>query len=156
VVLEPLRDLVERGSILGLKDIGSARTWARRRWLHRLRGRTRGFWLPIWGRELDLQVPGFIGDDFLIVVPLLDLADWVGRHVLIDLSGTPLFREITSAVFDPNGHRLEIAPLDRDVPVGTKAHLMTLVRLDTDRIEIEHRPAGMEVSLTVLETPDEI
>lgn len=155
LVLEPLRDLVERGSVLGLKDIGSARTWSRRRWLHRLRGRARGFWLPTWGRELELQAPGVIGDDFLIVAPLLDLADWIGRHVLIDLPGTPVFREITSAVFDPNGHRLGIAPLDRNVPVETNGHLMTLVRLDTDRLEVEHRPSGTEVSLTVLETPDE-
>ena len=32
---------------------------------------------------------------------------------------------------------------------------MTLVRPDTDRIELEHRTAGTEVNLTVLEVPDE-
>lgn len=155
VVLEPLRNLVERGSVLGLKDIGPARTWARRRWLHRLRGRTRAFWLPTWGRELDLQLAAVAGDDALIVAPVFDLSDWVGRHVLIDLPGAPLFREITSAIYDPLGYQLGIAPLDRDVPMATRGHLMTLVRPDTDRIELEHRTAGTEVNLTVVEVPDE-
>ena len=36
-----------------------------------------------------------------------------------------------------------------------RPHLMTLVRPDTDRIELEHRTAGTEVNLTVLEVPDE-
>jgi uncharacterized protein YegL len=156
MVLEPLRDLVERGSVLGLKDIGPARTWARRRWLHRLRGRARSFWLPTWGRELNLQALGVAGDDFLIVAPDLDLADWTRRHVLLDLPGAPLFREIISASFDALGHRLEIAPLDRDVPISTKGHFITMVRLDTDRIELEHRMTGTELNLTTLEVPDEV
>ena len=156
MVLEPLRDLVERGSVLGLKDNGPAACWSRRRWLHRLRGRARAFWLPSWGRELVLQAAGVSGDDILIVAPTLDLSGWIGRHILIDLPGGGMFREVTSAIYDPLGHQLEIAPLDRDVPVGTVGHLMTQVRLDTDRIELEHRIAGTEASLTVLEVPDEV
>ena len=156
VVLEPLRDLVERGAILGLKDTGLAECWSRRRWLHRLRGRARSFWLPTWGRELNLQTAGVAGDDYLIVAPNLDLADWAGRHVLLDLPGAPLFREIVSASFDVLGHRLEITPLDRDVPISTKGHLMTIVRLDTDRVEFEHRVTGSELNLTTLEIPSEI
>lgn len=154
VVFEPLRDLVQRGSVLTLKDIGLATSWSRRRWLHRLRGRTRSFWLPTWGREIALQQEGGAGDEFLIVAPGLDPVDWIGRHVLLDLPGAPLFREITGAAADPLDLRLGIAPLDRDVPITTLGHLMTLVRLDTDRIELEHRPGGTEVNLTVLETPD--
>ena len=156
VVLEPLRELVERGATLGLKDTGLAECWSRRRWLHRLRGRARSFWLPTWGRELNLQASVVAGDDFLIVAPDLDLADWIGRHVLLDLDGTPLFREITGATFDPLGLRLGIASLDRYVPITTYGHLLTLVRLDADRIEFEHRSAGTEVSLATLETPDPI
>lgn len=156
VVLEPLRDLVERGAVMALKDMGLARGWSRRRWLHRLRGRTRAFWLPSWGRELVLREAGVPGDVALVVAPALAPADWIGRHLLLDLPGRPLFREIISASFDPLGLRLGIAPLDRPVPLATSGHLMTLARLDTDRIEFEHRPAGTEVNLTLLEVPDEI
>ncbi|MEX0368803.1 MAG: hypothetical protein AB3N22_22305 [Ruegeria sp.] len=154
VVFEPLRNLVQRGTILALKDISLMRVWSRRRWLHRLRGRARAFWLPTWGREIALQQEGTPGDDALFVAPGIDPAHWIGRHVLFDLDGAPLFREITSAAYDPLGLRLGIAPLDRAVPITTPGHLMTLVRLDTDRVELEHRPAGTEVGLTVLETTD--
>lgn len=156
VVFEPLRTLVQRGTIMTLKDNGLPRTWSRRRWLHHLRGRTRAFWLPSWGREIALQQEGAPSDDALFVAPGLDPADWIGRHVLFDLEGAPLIREITSAAYDPLGLRLGIDRLDRAVPITTYGHLMTLVRLDTDRIELEHRPAGTEVSLTTLEAADPI
>jgi hypothetical protein len=156
VVFEPLRDLVAHGSVLTLKDIGLTRTWSRRRWLHRLRGRTRAFWLPTWGWEIALEQEGTPGDDGLFVAPGIAPSDWIGRHLLLDLDGTPLLREITSAAYDPLGLRLGIAPLDRAVPITTRGHLMTLVRLDTDRIELEHRPSGTEVSLTALEAADPI
>ena len=155
VVFEPLRDLIARGSILTLKDMGQDATWSRRRWLHRLRGRARAFWLPTWGRELVLQQVGTAGDAFVIVAAGLDPADWIGQQVLLDLPGAPLFREITGANFDPLGLRLTIDLLDRDVPITTRGHLMTLMRLDTDRIELEHRPGGTEISLTTIEVPDE-
>lgn len=154
VIFEPLRDLVEHGSVLTLKDFGPEDSWSRRRWLYHLRGRARAFWLPSWGRELVLQQEALAGDDLLIVAPRLEPSDWIGRHVLLDLPGQPVFRVITSASLDPLGLRLGIDPLDRDVPIATPGHLMTLVRLDTDRIEIEHRPAGTELSFPVLETPD--
>lgn len=156
VVFEPLRDLITRGSVLTLKDMGRNATWSRRRWLHRLRGRARAFWLPTWGREIVLQQEGTSGDDVLLVAAGLDPADWIGRHMMLDLPGAPLFREITGASFDPLGLRLIIDPLDRDVPITTIGHLMTLVRLDTDRVELEQRPGGTEISLTTLEVPDVI
>ncbi|MCG6560753.1 VWA domain-containing protein [Ruegeria sp. 1NDH52C] len=154
VIFEPLRDLVEHGSVLTLKDVGPEDSWSRRRWLYHLRGRARAFWLPSWGRELVLQQEALAGDDVLIVAPRLEPSDWIGRPVLLDLPGQPIFREITGTSLDPLGLRLGIDPLDRHVPITTPGHLLTLVRLDTDRVEIEHRPAGTEVSLTVLDIPD--
>ena len=97
-----------------------------------------------------LQQEGAPSDDALFVAPGINPADWIGRHVLFDLDGTPLFREITSAAYDPLGLRLGIDRLDRAVPITTPGHLMTLVRLDTDRVELEHSPAGTEVSLATL------
>ena len=76
VVFEPLRDLVQRGSVVTLKDIGLERTWSHRRWLHRLRGRAGAFWRPSWGREIVLVQDGVPGDDALFVAPRLDPADF--------------------------------------------------------------------------------
>jgi uncharacterized protein YegL len=155
LTLEPLRDLAERGSVLTLKTTGLANHWARRRWLHGLRGRARAFWLPTWEREFDVLAPGLVGDAFLIVAASTDPANLIGQHLMIDLPGGPVLRQITSALYDPFGLRLLIAPLDRAVPVGTPCHLLILVRPDTDRIEWHHGAAGSEMSLTVIETPDE-
>lgn len=156
LTLEPLRDLAERGAVLTLKTIGTERGWARRRWLHGLRGRARSFWLPTWGRELELLASGLVGDEFLIVAANTDPADLTGQHLMIDLPGGAVLRQITLALYDPFGLRLLIAPLDRDVPQQTPCHRVILVRADTDRIEWHHGPAGSEISLTVLETPDEV
>ena len=91
------------GSVLTLKDVGPTKCWSRRRWLHRLRGRARAFWLPSWGREIALQQEGTPGDDVLIVASDLDPVDLIGWHVLLDLPGAPIFRQIASAAYDPLG-----------------------------------------------------
>ena len=56
VVIEPLRDVFERGETITLKAQGACREDGLRRWLWSLRGRQASFWLPTWGRELQLQV----------------------------------------------------------------------------------------------------
>ncbi len=156
VAFEPLRDLVARGSMITLKDRRPAAAWTRRRWLHRLRGRTGAFWLPSWGRELTLLAPAAPGDTELLVAAGLDPAEWLGRSVLFDLPDGPLIRSITAAIYDALGLRLTVGALDRALPVTTPGHLLTLSRLDTDRIEIDHRPGGAELSLATLEAPDPV
>jgi von Willebrand factor type A domain len=153
VVIEPTRSYLQRRSTITFSDYGAANQWSRRRWLHSLRGRQRSFWLPTWGRELVLQVDIASDDDFLIAAPDLDLSTWINRHIMIDLPTGGMFRQITTASFDALGHRLAITPPSVDIPVNTPVHVLTKMRMDTDRIELEHNATRTAVSATVIEVP---
>lgn len=153
VVIEPTRAYLQRRSTITFSDYGAARRWSRRRWLHSLRGRQRSFWLPTWGRELVLQADIEASDDFLIADPTFDLPTWINRHIMIDLPTGGIFRQITAASFDALGHRLTITAPGVDVPIGTPVHVLTKMRLDTDRIELEHSATRTGMSATMIEVP---
>lgn len=152
IVIEPVLTHVQRRSTITLVDRGTAR-WARRRWLHALRGRQRAFWLPTWGRELVLQTPVTSSTTSVIVASTADPGVWIGRHVMFEVASGPVFREITDAVYDALGIRLTIAAPSKSIPVTTPVHLLTKVRLDTDRIEIEHFGSRSEFAAVLIETP---
>jgi hypothetical protein len=155
VVIEPLRDVFERGETLTLKAQGPAKRWALRRWLWSLRGRQASFWLPTWGYELQLQAAMISGSAQIRVAPVAELAAYVGRKILLDMPGGPRFRTITAAVAEDANHRLTISSnLGEPVPVGTKVHFLTLVRSDSDRVEIQHGAVASEVTLPVVEVQD--
>lgn len=152
IVVEPVLTHVQRRSTITLVDRGTAR-WARRRWLHALRGRQHAFWLPTWGRELVLQTPVTSSATSVIVASTADPGVWIGRHVMFDVASGPVFREIADAAYDALGIRLSIAAPGKSIPVTTPVHLLTKVRLDTDRIEIEHFGNRSEFAASLIETP---
>ena len=155
VVIEPLRDIFERSETITLKAQGPVERWAVRRWLWSLRGRQASFWLPTWGRELQLQVAMTSGAAQMRVAPVAALAAYVGRKILLEMPGGPRFRTITAAVAEGANHRLTISSnLGEPVTVGTKVHFMTLVRSDADRVEIEHGAVASDVTLPVVEVPE--
>lgn len=152
IVIEPVLTHVQRRSTIALVDRGTAR-WTRRRWLHRLRGRQRAFWLPTWGRELTLQAPVTSSATSVVVAATTEPGVWIGRHVMFEIASGPVFREITNAVYDALGIRLSIAAPGKSIPITTPIHLLTKVRLDTDRIEIEHFGNRSEFAASLIETP---
>ncbi|WP_296427195.1 hypothetical protein [Yoonia sp.] len=152
IVIEPVLTHVQRRSTITLVDRGSAR-WTRRRWLHGLRGRQRAFWLPTWGRELVQQAPVSSSATSVVVAATADPGVWIGRHVMFDLASGPVFFEITNAVYDALGIRLTIAAPGKSIPVTTPIHLLTKVRLDTDRIELEHFGNRSEFAASLIEIP---
>ena len=154
VVIEPLRDVFERGETITLKAQGASERQALRRWLWSLRGRQASFWLPTWGRELQLQAAMTSGSAQMRVAPVADLTAYAGRKVLLEMPGGARFRTITAAVAEGASHRLTISSnLGEPVVIGTKVHFMTHVRSDADRLEIEHGAIASEVTLPVLEVP---
>jgi hypothetical protein len=151
IVIEPVLTHVQRRSTITLVDRGTAR-WSRRRWLHALRGRQHAFWLPTWGWELVLQAPVTSSATSVVVAATGDPGVWIGRHVMFEVASGPVFREITDAVYDALGVRLTIAAPGKSIPVTTPVHLLTKVRLDTDRIEIEHFGNRSEFAASLIET----
>lgn len=155
VVVEPLRDLFERGEAFTLKAQGAAERWALRRWLWSLRGRQASFWLPTWGRELQLRTAMTSGSTLMRVVPVAELAAYVGRAILLEMPSGLRFRTITAAVADGADHRLTLSSsLGEPVAIGIKVHFLTLMRSDADRIEIQHGAVASEVTLPVVEVPE--
>ncbi|WP_137703255.1 hypothetical protein [Marimonas lutisalis] len=152
IVIEPVLTHVQRRSTITLVDRGTAR-WSRRRWLHTMRGRQRAFWLPTWGRELVLQAPVTSSATSVIVAATAEPGVWIGRHVMFDITSGPVFREITNAIYDALGIRLTIAAPGKSIPSTTPIHLLTRVRLDTDRIELEHFADRTEFAASLIETP---
>ena len=154
VVVEPMRDTFERGEAITLKGQGAAARHALRRWLWSLRGRQSSFWLPTWGHELQLRAAMTAGSVQMRVAPVAPLTSYVGRRIMLEMSGTLRFRSITAAVEDGLDHRLTLSSnLGEPVPLGTKAHFLTAMRADTDRMEIQHDAVASEVTLPVVEVP---
>jgi hypothetical protein len=155
VVVEPLRDLFERGEAITLKAQGAAERWALRRWLWSLRGRQTSFWLPTWGRELQLRAAMTSGSTLMRVVPIAELADYVGRAILLEMPSGFRFRTITAAVADGADHRLTLSSsLGEPVAISTKVHFLTLVRSDADRVEIRHGAVASKVTLPIVEVAE--
>lgn len=152
ITIEPMLTHVQRRSTITLVDRGAAR-WTRRRWLHGLRGRQRAFWLPTWGRELVLQAPVTSSATSVVVAANADPGVWIGRHVMFEIASGPVFREITNAVYDALGVRLTVAAPGKSIPITVPIHLLTKVRLDTDRIELEHFADRTEFAASLIEIP---
>lgn len=152
VVIEPTRDVFARGEAITLKAYGPAARWAQRRWLVSLRGRQASFWLPTWGRELQLRSPMTSGSVLMRVAPITVLESYVGRRIMLEMPGALRFRTITAAIEDGADDRLTISSnLGEPVPLGTKVHFLTAVRSDADRAEVQHRAVASEVTLPVVE-----
>jgi len=152
VIIEPLRDLFERSEAITLKAQGPSARWALRRWLWALRGRQASFWLPSWGHELQLRAAMTSGSTLMPVAPVAPLAAYVGRRIMIEMPGALRFRTITAAVEEDLDHRLTLSSsLGEPVAMGTRAHFLTAVRSDADRVEIKHAALASEVTLPVVE-----
>jgi len=155
VLVEPMRDVFERGEALTLKARGPAARHDLRRWLWSLRGRQASFWLPSWGHELQLRGAMTQGSVLMRVSPVAPLATYVDRRILFEMPGALRFRTITDAVEDGADHQLMLSSnLGEPVPLGTKVHFLTAVRADADRVEIRHRAVESEVTLPVVEVPE--
>jgi hypothetical protein len=154
VVVEPIRELFERRDTITLKAQDAANRWALRRWLWSLRGRQASFWLPSWGHELQLRAPMSAGATLMRVAPIGPIAQLIGRRIALEVSDTLRFRTITAAIEDGLEHRLSLSSSPgTPMPLGSKGHILTLVRADTDRVEISHGVGTSEVSLPVIEVP---
>ena len=154
VVVEPLRDAFELGETITLKAQGPITRYALRRWLWSLRGRQVSFWLPKWGRELQLRAAMTSGSTLMRVAPVASLQAYVGRAILLEMPTALRFRTITAAIAEGADHRLTLSSnLGEPVPLATRVHFLTAMRADADRVEIQHGSVASEVTLPLIEVP---
>lgn len=154
VVVEPMRDVFERSETITLKAKGPTTRQLLRRWLWSLRGRQASFWLPTWGRELQLRAAMTSGSVLMRVAPVASLPAYVGRAIILEMPSALRFRTITTAIAEGADHRLTLSSnLGDPVPLTTKVHFLTAMRADADRVEIQHGSVASEVTLPVLEVP---
>ena len=154
VVVEPLRDAFELGETITLKAQGPITRYALRRWLWSLRGRQVSFWLPKWGRELQLRAAMTSGSTLMRVAPVASLPAYVGRAILLEMPTALRFRTITAAIAEGADHRLTLSSnLGEPVPLATRVHFLTAMRADADRVEIQHGSVASEVTLPLIEVP---
>ena len=152
VAVEPVRDRFERLETITRRAQGAAERHSLRSWLWSLRGRQGTFWMPTWGRELQLRSAVTGGSVLMTVAPVAPLAGYPGRSIAIEQPTGLRFRSLIAAVQLGADHRLTISSnLGEPISAATGIHFMPLVRLDADRVEIQHRPTSCEVSLPVVE-----
>jgi hypothetical protein len=138
--LESIEQYKRRRSSLALYDVSYADRWARRKWLHRIRGRDRPFWLPTWKNDLRVTTQAGAGASTLVVAKTTTLAsDLIGKGVYIDAPAGAIARTIVNATIGSTTNTLTLnATHGILVPVTSRVSLMPLVRFDTDVIELEH------------------
>lgn len=157
VEVEPLQDWFDRRDTITRKAQGPAARWALRRWLYGMRGRQAAFWLPTWGRELQLTAPMMSGSVLMNVHPLGPVDGYAGRRIVVETSAGLRYRTINGATDEGSEHRLTLSSsLGVAIPVETRAHFMVPVRSDSDRLEIQHRGVLSETNFPLIEVPDDL
>jgi hypothetical protein len=137
----------------------AAELWAVRRWLHSRRGRAVPFWLPTWGRDLELLAPIGAADTTLTVRAV----GWAGmaepRDVMIrSTAGARYYRRVSAAAAGGGGEVLTInAALGVALSLAQvdRISLLHHMRQSADRVEIEHqRGLGAVIVVECEETPE--
>lgn len=134
-----LKDYIAKRSTVSFSDSEAGDRWARRQWLHQMRGRETAFWLPSWKRDLVLTGSVGAADTTISVEGFApSAADLVGRSIQIETSGGYIHRQITAGSDLAGAHVLTIAAPGVALAADTEINLMNLVRFDTDEFEISH------------------
>lgn len=161
VVIETTKDYADFGQTVSFHDERGPVLWQRRLWLHALRGKQKTFWLPTFNQDLVLQA-SFLSGATAITVKSISPASgfYLNKHVMIRLNnGNRYFREITNAASAGGGNdtltissSLGVAVAPSDISMFC---FISLVRLDSDRVEIDHSyELCSVVSVPVMEVPE--
>lgn len=140
--LQAVETYTRRRGMVSWYDKGHAARWARRGFLHHLRGRDGAFWLPTGQNDLPLQGPVASGALSVLVKPVAANAAMVGCRIVLREGANVAIREVTGAsTVGPNQSLAIAAPGVAFTTVATVS-LAVKSRLDTDRIEIGYQFAA--------------
>lgn len=133
--LQSVETYTRRRGTVSWYDKGHTARWARRGFLHHLRGRDGAFWLPTGQNDLPLQGSVSAVALTITVKPMAANAAMVGRRIVIREGGNVVIREVTGASGTGN-QVLSIAATGVAFTTAATVSLAVKSRLDSDQIEI--------------------
>ena len=129
--------------------------WARRQWLHFVRGGAVAFWHPSFRNDLVLSADISAGS----TLDVLSNGATYTRHIRILLDdGTRYYREVTGAVAGAGVHTLTVDTALPAIPaaVVNQISFMDLVRISNDQVRQTHHLEGRSTTTISMEAvPDD-
>lgn len=136
-----------------------AELWRMRRWLHSRKGKQKSFWLPTKLKDFDVIQDITAGANSLTINNMSYGLFYGVRYLAIkSKSGTTYYNKITGSTV--NGDNSETLFLEDAVAATvTLANidyvcLLHKVRLDADRVELEHNVNQVTISIPAVEVPE--
>lgn len=136
--LQAAENFTRRRTSLAWYDKGAAGRFARRQFLHFLRGRDGEFWVPSGQRDLVLQDPVTSAGISVTVAPIASDTAMVGRLIVLREGSSIVAREVISAGTTAGEQSLEIDPTGIDFTTAAVVSLAVRSRLDTDVLELSY------------------
>lgn len=160
VIVDIKENWVNSAKTISFDPLTREERWSVRSWLHSLRGRQRSFWLPSWNQDLILLEDAGASETFITVRPIGYPMYYGIKDIMIQLKiGDQVFARIISGEVASNGN--EVLRLSAPLEVGFTVEevdficFMSHVRLNSDRVEVQHSYAGRAtLSIPVVETPE--
>lgn len=160
IVLDPETTYSKQTATVGWSVDDRVSAWRLRKLLHARKGKLKSFWMPSWNRDLVLtQIVSPEAQGLTVRNVGYHLYYGVTDIMIRTVSGQTFFRRVLSgSVTEAGENSLSIdSALGVELLPGDVEFIcfMKLVRLDSDRIELTHKDAGViEVSVPVVEVPE--
>lgn len=128
-----------------------------RYFLSEMKGKQGQFWIPSWNKDFVLDANVLAADDFMLVKDNGIRNIQTVFHIAIILkTGTIYFNKVTDITSQSGSERLAITPLGVDLTPEEidRISIMTLMRSDSDKINIRYLPSGhSEIKIPLMEVP---
>lgn len=137
--LQAVETYTRRRGTVSWYDKGQAARWARRGFLHFLRGRDGAFWLPTGQNDLPLVSSVASGALSITVQPTAANAAMVGRRIVLREGANVVIREVTGAADAGANQALSIAAPGVAFTTAATVSLAVKSRLDADQIVVDYQ-----------------
>lgn len=153
--------LAEQVSSMSWIKLSDAETYDLRAWLHGRRGKWRPFWMPSWAADITITA-SITGGDTTVEIAAIGYNDLFPNptdFVIIDTSGGMTCFRATTAAPGSAGHEVVTVASAFGASISlasiSRTSKLTLSRLASDTVEIQHTVAGQSsVTVQLIEAPE--
>ena len=131
-----------------------------RKWIFSLKGKQKPFWLPSWNNDLHLASDVPSGSTNIVCIPIGYANFYDIKDIAIRMNdGTKIYNRILASIENDDGNEVYTLRDTIDQNINTSnveiICFMSKVRLDTDRLTMNHKNAGrITGSLAVVEVKE--